>query len=87
MSENEGIEAKSPPVPMSKPTTSKKRRRHPRWKFRLTRDAVIFIVGLIGIIHEAFFTSGDRPTLLILFAAMIGLPAFLRLDERREDKE
>jgi hypothetical protein len=44
-------------------------------------------VGLVGIAHETFFTHEDRPTLLILFAAMIGLPAFLRLDERRSDEE
>jgi hypothetical protein len=43
---------------------------------------VIFGTGIIGIIHEIFFSTSDRPTLLILFAAMIGLPAFLRIDER-----
>lgn len=54
-----------------------------RWKLKLTRDAVIFAVGVGGIIHETLFTQSDRPTLLILFAAMIGLPAFLRFDENR----
>jgi predicted membrane channel-forming protein YqfA (hemolysin III family) len=43
---------------------------------------VIFGIGIIGILHEIFWSTSDRPTLIILFAAMIGLPAFLRIDER-----
>lgn len=31
------------------------------------------------------FTSLDRPALLVLFAAMMGLPAFLRSDERPKE--
>jgi hypothetical protein len=76
----DGIEAAPQP-------RKKKPVRRKRWKIRLTRDLTIFLVGLGGIVHEAFFTHEDRPTLLILFAAMIGLPAFLRLDEKRSDEE
>lgn len=32
--------------------------------------------------YETLFTNVDRPTLLLLFAAMMGLPAFLRSDEK-----
>jgi hypothetical protein len=53
-----------------------------RWHLKLSRDVVIFGIGIIGIVHEIFWSSSDRPTILILFAAMIGLPAFLRIDER-----
>lgn len=53
-----------------------------RWP-RLTRDAVLFIAGLAGVFHETVFTNADRPSLLFLFGAMIGLPAFLRSDEKR----
>ena len=49
---------------------------------RLGRDALIFLVGLGGIVHETLFAASERPTLLLLFGAMIGLPAFLRLDEK-----
>lgn len=49
---------------------------------RFTRDGVLFLVGLAGIIHETLLSDSDRPTLLLLFAAMVGLPAFLRQDER-----
>jgi hypothetical protein len=55
-------------------------RRNPRWK--LSRDAVLFASGLAGIAYETITNHGDRPTLLILFGGMVGLPALLRQDER-----
>jgi hypothetical protein len=42
------------------------------------RDVLLFTGGLAGVLHETLLTSSERPTLLILFAAMMGLPAFLR---------
>ena len=48
------------------------------------RDAVLFITGLVGVIHEALYVEKPRETLLLLFAAMMGLPAFLRWDEQNE---
>jgi hypothetical protein len=43
------------------------------------RDTLLFAVGLIGVIHETFFTPGwDRPALLSLYAAMMGLAVVLR---------
>ncbi len=45
------------------------------------RDSILFVVGLAGIIFVTVTEGGDRPTLLVLFSAMIGLPAFLRTDE------
>lgn len=54
---------------------------------RNVRDGLIFTVGIGGIIYETVGSQVDRPTLLLLFAAMIGLPAFLRADDReREDR-
>ncbi len=47
-------------------------------QWRLVRDLTLFLVGLGGVIHETYFTAFDRPGLLVLFAAMMGLPAFLR---------
>lgn len=49
---------------------------------RFTQKGVLFVVGLLGVIHETLVSEADRPTLLLLFAAMIGLPAFLRQDEK-----
>jgi hypothetical protein len=51
------------------------------WK--VGRDTVLFLVGIGGIINEAFVRTGDpRTELLILFAGMCGLPAFFRVDEK-----
>lgn len=47
-----------------------------------TRDIILFFGGLAGVFNETVLTSTERPTLLILFAAMMGLPAFLRNDDR-----
>ena len=51
----------------------------------ILRDVVLFFGGLGGVIHETAFTKAERPTLLILFAAMMGLPAFLRPNEVNKD--
>jgi hypothetical protein len=39
------------------------------------------VFGLAGIGFETLVQGGERPTLLVLFGAMVGLPAFLRSDE------
>jgi hypothetical protein len=46
-----------------------------------TRDIILFLAGLGGVIHETLIAAAERPTLLILFAAMMGLPAFLQKPE------
>lgn len=52
----------------------------PKWTN--VRDIVLFFGGLMGVFHETVIsTSNERPTLLLMFAAMMGLPAFLRTDE------
>jgi hypothetical protein len=55
------------------------------WKWpTVTRDTVLFTVGLGGIANEAFVRTGaTRPELLVLFAGMVGLPVALRRDEGR----
>ena len=47
-----------------------------------------WIVRLTGIgiaIYETVIEHADRPTLLLLAAAMIGLPEFIRIDRGRGD--
>lgn len=51
---------------------------------KITRDTVICAAGLAGLAHEVLLTEGERPSLLVLFGAMIGLPAFLRRDEAKQ---
>ncbi len=52
---------------------------------RIGRDGILFFAGLAGVFHETVIADSERPSLLFLFATMIGLPAFLRSDEK--DKE
>jgi hypothetical protein len=60
------------------------------WKWpTITRDTVLFAVGLGGIVHETLIFDGDpRTQLLVLFAGMVGLPVAIRRDEgRRADAD
>ncbi len=50
---------------------------------RISRDSILFFAGLSGIGWETFAQNAERPTLLIMFGAMVGLPAFLHADESR----
>ena len=68
---------------MPTPTTSPHETGGARRRFRITRDGILFVFGLAGIVYETVANHGDNPTLLILFGAMCGLPAFLHLDERK----
>lgn len=47
------------------------------------RDGILFVAGLAGVYHETATQAAERPTLLLLFAAMMGLPAFFRADEKK----
>lgn len=48
------------------------------------RDGLLFLTGLALIVNEAVIRDGpERPTLLLLYAGMVGLPAVLRADDRR----
>jgi uncharacterized membrane protein SirB2 len=49
-----------------------------RWTARwpLVRNIILFVVGIGLIINEALVHGTERPSLLFLYAGMIGLPAF-----------
>jgi hypothetical protein len=53
---------------------------------KLTRDGLLFALGLAGIVYETVVVHVDRPVLLALFGGMVGLPAFFRADEKRKDE-
>lgn len=57
-----------------------------RPSFHIARDTMLFAVGLLGVAHETLISNADRPTLLLLFAAMIGLPAFISKDSKDAEK-
>ena len=46
------------------------------------RDAVLFLAGLAGVIHETVFRAVDRPALLVLFGTMLGLPLYFRGEDK-----
>jgi len=49
----------------------------------VARDSILFLSGIILIVNELVVRDGpERPTVLLLLAGMVGLPAFLRADER-----
>lgn len=51
------------------------------------RDTLLFLTGLALIIYEAVLRTGpERYGLLVLYSGMVGLPALLRVDERRADR-
>lgn len=56
-------------------------------KLRPNRADLLFAVGLLGIVYETVIVRVDRPALLALFGGMIGLPAFFRLDKKKEGDE
>jgi hypothetical protein len=49
----------------------------PNLSTRFNKQTFLFVAGLLGVAHETLLEHSERPTLIILFAAMMGLPAFL----------
>jgi hypothetical protein len=54
-----------------------------RWT--LIRNVVLFFGGLAGVAYQTLFVNADRPTLLLLYAAMMGLPVFLSAKGHDDD--
>lgn len=53
--------------------------------FRISRDVVLFVSGLSGMIHETVIAAEPRLVLIPAFLGMMGATAVLRLDEKRKD--
>lgn len=43
---------------------------------RVTHATLLFFTGLVLVIREAFTTGPERPSLYVLYAAMMGLAGF-----------
>lgn len=54
--------------------------------FKTFRTVTLFVGGLIGVGYETVVEHTDRPTLLVVFTAMMGLPLFLGADEKSQLK-
>lgn len=55
-----------------------------RWWTKVTRDLVLFVAGLGFMAHEVLIQPVERPFIISAALGMMGLPVFLRLDERRQ---
>lgn len=55
----------------------------PRWI--VLRDVILFFGGLAGIAYQLLAAEDVVPTLTVVFAAMMGLPAALWGDYKRKD--
>lgn len=55
-----------------------------RTRLRFTRDSGLFLLGALGFLHELLLTHGERPTLIFACLALMGLPVFLRGDEKKK---
>lgn len=61
-----------------------------RWRpprVRVSRDTILFVVGLAGLIFVTLKGGPERPTLIIAFVGMMGLPLFIGADEKRRKKD
>lgn len=51
----------------------------PPWWDKFPQKLVLFFSGLALIFHEAVLRKGpERPTLIVLYGAMVGLPFLLQ---------
>lgn len=54
--------------------------------FRSVRDMLTAGLGAAGIIYETAFQDTERPTLLIVFAGLLGLPLVFREQDKAHDE-
>lgn len=54
-------------------------------RIRITRDLVLFAVGVAGIVWSTVIEEVDRPYLLAIFAACVGLPTYLATARRKDE--
>lgn len=56
---------------------------------KMTRDLVLFVVGLalsVIVVVVTLVTTNEYPALLLFLAGMMGVPTALRYDEQRRDR-
>ncbi len=59
----------------------------PKLTFQVLRDGIWLLLGTAGAVNELFLRSGsERPYVLAFLGALLGLPLFLSLDRKRNDK-
>lgn len=58
-----------------------------RWWTKITRDFVLFAVGVSLVIRESIVAGPERPSLYVLYAGMMGLGPVLRYAENRQRRQ
>lgn len=53
--------------------------------FKSMRDVLTATLGASGIIHETVLAQSERPTLLIIFAGLLGLPLVFKESDKGGD--
>jgi len=62
------------------------RRGRYRWP-KIGRDTILLLIGAIGFLHEVWLASADRYSVIAGSLALMGLPFYLRADEKRERRD
>jgi hypothetical protein len=55
------------------------------WMTREDREAIAYILGGAGFVHELFIAQGDRPFLLTASLALMGFPLVLKGEQKLRD--
>jgi hypothetical protein len=61
----------------------------PRWyrrPVRITRDGVLFAVGIAIVLHELLIESTVRPEFLVLATTFVGAVPFLQKGDKERDR-
>lgn len=57
------------------------------WERVLVRDNIWLVVGVVVIFHEVFWRDDERPFILALAGALMGLPFVLNADRVRNGSD
>lgn len=52
----------------------------------LTRDNLTYLIGAAGLLWETVVEEGERPTLVLVFGALLGLPVWAAVDRAAQQK-
>ena len=85
-SELRGWPAATTPIPLRALFSVRRPDRYCAVWSKDTRDAILFFTGLALFIHDALFTMTDRPEFLIVYSAMMGIPAYFFSIRNGKDK-
>jgi hypothetical protein len=60
--------------------------RRRRWHLRLTRDGILFVLGVTIILWELIIRDSVRPELIFVATALVGAVPVIRRGDKEADK-